>query len=70
MNDDKAVLAIQINYFKKYVHELEEDIKNVQYDYSKRILEGSLKDYQKGLAEVQARWEALDARDKVSWETY
>ncbi|QDX92041.1 hypothetical protein EEL30_06465 [Brevibacillus laterosporus] len=65
MNDDKAVLAIQINYFKKYVHELEEDIKNVQYDYSKRILEGSLTDYQKGLAEVQARWEALDARDKV-----
>ncbi|AYB39997.1 hypothetical protein [Brevibacillus laterosporus] len=66
MNDDKAVLAIQITYFKNYIHELEEDIKNVQYDYSKRILEGSLTDYRKGLAEGQARWEALDARDKVS----
>ncbi|OAJ75285.1 hypothetical protein AYJ08_05190 [Brevibacillus sp. SKDU10] len=66
MNNEKAVLAIQITYFKNYIHELEEDIKNVQYDYSRRILEGSLTDYQKGLAEVQARWEALDARGKVS----
>ncbi|ERM19009.1 hypothetical protein [Brevibacillus laterosporus] len=66
MNSQKAVLALQITYFKNYIHELEEDIKNVQYDYSKRILEGSLKDYRKALAEVQARWEALDARDKVS----
>ncbi|MCR8980922.1 hypothetical protein [Brevibacillus laterosporus] len=70
MNSEKAVLALQITYFKNYIHELEEDIKNVQYDYSKKILEGSLKDYRKGLAEVQARWEALDARDKVSWEAY
>ncbi|GIO03416.1 hypothetical protein J5TS2_40840 [Brevibacillus halotolerans] len=59
MNNKKAVLALQITYFKNY-YELEEDIKNVQYDYSKRILEGSLTDYQKCLAEVQARWEALE----------